>query len=78
MIFIKILSIFLTVFGVFLSFIGLIPYVVQFPNSDPTASGPKNLWEVLIYFAYDGKGWYLFIGIIVLILGLFLINRIKK
>jgi hypothetical protein len=76
--YIKPLSILLTFFGVFLSFIGLIPYVVHFPTSDPTASGPRNLWEVLIYFAYDGEGWYLPIGIIMLVMGLLVIYRIIK
>ena len=78
MVYIKISSILLTVFGVFLTLIGLIPYVVQFPNSDPTASIPKNLWEVLIYFAYDGKRGYLSFGIIILLLGLFLLYKSKK
>jgi hypothetical protein len=76
MVYIKISSILLTFIGTVFTLLGLIPYIVQFPNSDPTASGPKNLWEVLIYLAYDGKGWYLAIGVILLFLGLFLNKKV--
>lgn len=78
MVYIKNLSSLLTVFGILLTFVGLIPYIVQFPNSDLTASGPRNLWEVIIYFAYDGKSLFLSIGLIMLILGLFSLYKIKK
>jgi hypothetical protein len=75
MIYIKILSILLTVFGLFSTFFGLIPFFVQFPEARGGNSGPANFRELLIYLAYEGKGWYLSIGIIMLLLGLFLLLK---
>jgi hypothetical protein len=74
MIYIKGLSILLIVFGLFSTFFGLIPFFVQFPEAKGGNSGPANFGELLIYLAYDGKGWYLSIGIIMLLLGLFLLT----
>lgn len=64
--------------GIISSIFGLIPMFVPFPNGDPTNSGPVNLWEVLIYFAYDGKGWSLSIGIMMIVISLIIFNRLKK
>lgn len=56
---------------------GLIPYLAQFPRSKEN-SGPANFWELIIYLAYDGKGWFLLFGIIVLLIGIFIRFKIKN
>lgn len=73
----KTIAILLMVLGGIPTIFGLIPYLAQFPRSKEN-SGPANFWEMLIYLAYDGKGWFLSFGIIVLLIGIFVRFKIKN
>jgi len=69
-----VLSLFL---GVILTFLGVLPFVFSYPFSNGPNSGPSSLWELMLMISYDGKGWYLIIGIALLLLPLFLVFKGK-
>ncbi|RKD24463.1 hypothetical protein BEP19_08735 [Ammoniphilus oxalaticus] len=49
--------------GAIVTLFGLLPFIFAYPYSDGPHSGPSNLWELALMVAYEGKGWYLLIGI---------------
>lgn len=73
----KIIGVLLVILGALGTLIGLIPYVINFPYTTSSEnSGPKNYWELIIYIAYDG--WYLQIGIVMIIVGFLLLYKFRK
>lgn len=74
----KVFSVILPILGVILSVFGILPFIFNYPHSDSPDSGPSNLWELILMISYDGKGWYLFVGIALLVLSFFLIFRLRK
>ncbi|WP_026674766.1 LPXTG cell wall anchor domain-containing protein [Alkalihalobacterium bogoriense] len=63
----KIISVLLILFGVILTFLGVLPYIFNNPHSAGPYSGPANYWELLLMIAYDSKPWYIIIGVCLLI-----------
>lgn len=75
----KVLSIISLSLGTIISIIGILPFIFGYPYcNDCTHSGPSNLWELILMTSYEGKGWYLIAGIILLLLSFFLIFRKRK
>lgn len=74
----KVFSVILPILGVILSVFGILTFIFNYPHSDSPDSGPSNLWELILMISYDGKGWYLFVGIALLVLSFFLIFRLRK
>lgn len=68
-------SILLLISGLFVTFIGLFPFIFTFPLSDGPNSGPSNLWQLILIISFEGKEWYLFFGIV--LLSLSFINQRK-
>lgn len=62
----KKLSMLLLISGLLVTFLGLRPFVFAFPFSDSPYSGPSNLWQLILMISYEGKGWYLILGIALL------------
>lgn len=61
--------------GVILTFLGVLPFVFSYPFSNGPNSGPSSLWELILMVSYDGKSWYLIIGIALLLLPLFFVLK---
>ena len=74
----KVLSAISPILGAIFTIVGILPFVFNYPYSDSPNSGPSNLWELIIMISYDGKGWYLFVGIAFLVLYFFQIFRQRK
>ncbi|MGE7839580.1 hypothetical protein ACQKNX_02195 [Lysinibacillus sp. NPDC093712] len=62
----KKISMLLFISGLFVTFLGLFPFIFAYPFSDSPNSGPSNLWELILMISYEGKGWYLILGIVLL------------
>lgn len=63
----KILILFLVI-AILISIFGILPFVFEFPFSEGANSGPSNFWELILMISYEGKGKYLVVGILLLIL----------
>ncbi|MFS0821922.1 hypothetical protein [Bacillus sp. 1P02SD] len=63
----RILILFLVI-GLLISFFGILPFVFDYPFSEEANSGPKNYWELILMISYEGKGKYLVVGILLLLL----------
>lgn len=74
----KIFSVLSMILGVILTFIGILPFVFKYPFSEGPNSGPENIWELILMVSYEGKGWYLIIGIGLLLLTLSLFFKQRK
>ncbi|UOE95782.1 hypothetical protein [Alkalihalobacillus sp. LMS39] len=62
----------------FLTFLGIIPFLFNYPISDGPNSGPANSWELILMISYGGMGWYLLIGLGLFILTVFLVLKQRK
>ncbi|MFD2444766.1 hypothetical protein ACFSO7_12400 [Bacillus sp. CGMCC 1.16607] len=71
----KIFSVLSMILGVVLTFLGTLPFIFKYPHTDSPNSGPANIWELILMISYDGRGWYLIIGIGLLILTVSLIFK---
>ncbi|WP_274362842.1 hypothetical protein [Paenibacillus thermotolerans] len=68
----------LLIFGTFATIAGLLPFIFPYPNCQNCEhSGPSNVWELLLMISYEGKGWFLMIGIALLLLSLFRLLKRK-
>ncbi|MBD8038815.1 hypothetical protein H9635_18890 [Solibacillus sp. A46] len=65
-------------FGIIFTFIGVLPFIFSYPFSNGPHSGPSNAWELILMISYDGKGWYLIIGIALLLVPNFLVFKRKN
>jgi len=75
----KVLSVISLSLGTIVTIIGIFPFIFAYPYCIGCAnSGPSNLWELILMISYEGKGWYLIVGIILLLLSFFLIFRQRK
>jgi len=72
--FLKKLSMLFLISGLIATFFGLFPFLFAYPFSDSPNSGPSNLWQLLLMLSYEGQGWYLILGI-VLLSGQLIVNR---
>lgn len=74
----KVLSVISLSIGAIVTLIGILPIIFYYPFSNSPNSGPANLWELILMISYEGKGWYLIVGITLLLLSFFLIFRQRK
>ncbi|MEH7236680.1 hypothetical protein [Bacillus sp. JJ1562] len=63
----KILNLFLVI-GLLISIFGILPYIFDYPLSEGADSGPRNYWELILMISYEGKGKYLVVGVLLLVL----------
>lgn len=79
MVALKILSLVMAVSGVVVTFLGILPFIFAYPYCDYCPnSGPSNLRELILMTSYEGKGWYLVIGIVLLVLSVQLFFKQRK
>jgi len=75
----KMLSVISLSLGTIITIIGILPFIFAYPYCNGcTNSGPSNLWELILMISYEGKGWYLIVGLILWLLSFFLIFRQRK
>ena len=63
----KILILFFVI-GILITFFGFLPFVFEYPFSKDANSGPRNYWELILMISYEGKGKYLVVGVLLLVL----------
>lgn len=71
----KKISMILPISGLIITVFGLLPFIFAFPFSNSSDSGPSNLWQLILMISYEGKGWYLILGIALLSISLI---KLKK
>lgn len=65
----KKISILLLFLGTIVTFIGVLPFIFAYPYCNGCVnSGPSNFWELTLMLSYQGQGWYMTIGIVILLL----------
>jgi len=64
-------SVLLILFGVIIILFGTLSFIFAYPYNESANSGPSNVWELLLIISYEGKGWYLCTGFLVLTLSFF-------
>ncbi|MBS4201773.1 hypothetical protein KHA93_19400 [Bacillus sp. FJAT-49732] len=75
----KILSILFLIPGTIATFIGILPFIFAYPYCDRCPnSGQSNLWELILMTSYEGKGWYLVNGIVLLMLSILTFFKQRK
>jgi hypothetical protein len=76
---VKIIATILLVLGIIATFIGILPFIFAYPYCNGCAnSGPSSFWELILMLSYDGKVWYLLIGITLLLFsGVFFFKQPK-
>lgn len=71
----KVFSVLFMILGVILTLLGILPFILKYPFNNSPNSGPANIWELILMISYDVKGWYLMIGIGLLLLSSFFKQR---
>lgn len=67
----RILSVAWLISGAMAAVMGALPLFFSYPYCQDCAhSGPSNSWELLLMIAYEGQGWYLGIGFVLLLLSI--------
>jgi hypothetical protein len=74
----KKISVLLLILGAIVTIIGILPFTFAFPYSDGPNSGPSNVWELILMISCEGKGWYLILGIALLLLSMFSLFKQRK
>lgn len=75
----KKLSIIFLILGAIISFLGMLPFIFAYPVChDCPNSGPSNTWELILMLSYDGKGWALLIGVVLLLFSVYLLAKQRK
>jgi hypothetical protein len=74
----KKISVLLLILGAIGTIIGILPFIFAYPYSDGPNSGPSNVWELILMISYEGKGWYLILGIALLLLSMFSLFKQRK
>lgn len=74
----KVLSAILLTLGTIVTIIGILPFIFNYPFNNSPNSGYSNYWELILIISYEEKGWFLIVGITLLLLSFFLIFRQKK
>ncbi|WP_232697426.1 LPXTG cell wall anchor domain-containing protein [Brevibacillus daliensis] len=70
------LSLFL---GIIVTFIGILPFIFAYPYCNGCAnSGPSNFWELTLMLSYEGQGWYMITGIVLLLLAMLSLFKRKR
>jgi LPXTG-motif cell wall-anchored protein len=74
----KTFSVLLLILGAIVTIIGILPFMFAYPYSDGPNSGPSNVWELILIISYEGWGWYLIIGIVLLLFSSFSLFKQRK
>ncbi|MEH7385098.1 hypothetical protein V7147_06740, partial [Bacillus sp. JJ1521] len=69
---------FFLVIGILISFFGILPFVFDYPFGEGANSGPSNYWDLILMISYEGKGKYLIVGALLLVLTIPAIIKQKK
>ncbi|MFD0711702.1 hypothetical protein [Paenibacillus sp. GCM10027626] len=74
----KVISVLLLILGTIGVIVGILPFIFDYPYSDGPNSGPSNMWELILMVSYEGKGWYLILGLALVLLSMFLLFKPKQ
>lgn len=74
----QIISRLFLVIGIIFMCLGVLPWIVSYPYDESAASGPANLWETVVFAAYDGQVLLLVLGVLLVIGELFLLYKQKQ
>ncbi|MGD6776727.1 hypothetical protein [Sutcliffiella horikoshii] len=62
--------------GLIATALGILPLLEPLPNN--RVSGHEYFWGNIIYLAHEGQGWFLALGTLMLLMGLFLSGQSKN
>lgn len=73
-----IISLLLLILGAIGAIIGILPFIFDYPYSDGPNSGPSNMWQLILMVSYEGNGWYLILGLTLVLLSMFTLFKPKQ